>query len=216
MLKRRILSLFFLLTLLLPTASAANGSAARDGIRGVWVSSVYNIDYPTRQGMTADELKSEADAILDNIASMGLNTVFFQVRPSADALYQSELFPWSRYVSGTAGQAPDGGLDLLAYWVNGAHSRGLQLHAWINPYRITKDGEAEWAALPESSPAKQHPEWVVQYDGNYYFDPGLSAVQQLVIDGAEEIVRNYEVDGIHLDDYFYPGPDFNDALRRRF
>ncbi|MBS6882602.1 family 10 glycosylhydrolase [Intestinibacillus sp. NTUH-41-i26] len=211
MLKRRILSLFFLLTLLLPTASAANGSAARDGIRGVWVSSVYNIDYPTRQGMTADELKSEADAILDNIASMGLNTVFFQVRPSADALYQSELFPWSRYVSGTAGQAPDGGLDLLAYWVNGAHSRGLQLHAWINPYRITKDGEAEWAALPESSPAKQHPEWVVQYDGNYYFDPGLSAVQQLVIDGAEEIVRNYEVDGIHLDDYFYPGPDFNDA-----
>ena len=211
MLKRRILSLFFLLALLLPTASAANGSAARDGIRGVWVSSVYNIDYPTRQGMTADELKSEADAILDNIASMGLNTVFFQVRPSADALYQSELFPWSRYVSGTAGQAPDGGLDLLAYWVNGAHSRGLQLHAWINPYRITTDGEAEWAALPESSPAKQHPEWVVQYDGNYYFDPGLSAVQQLVIDGAEEIVRNYEVDGIHLDDYFYPGPDFNDA-----
>lgn len=209
MLKRRILSVILVLAMLVPAAYAAQ--PAQDGMRGVWVSSVANIDYPSQQGLSADQLKSEADTILNNIAAMGLNTVFLQVRPSADALYQSALFPWSRYVSGTAGQAPDGDFDVLAYWVEGAHSRGLQLHAWLNPYRITRDGKKELDALPETSPAKQHPEWVVEYEGNYYFNPGLPAVQQLVVDGAAEIVRNYDVDGIHLDDYFYPGTDFNDA-----
>lgn len=209
MLKRRMLSVILILTMLLPVAYAAQ--PAQDGMRGVWVATVANIDYPSRQGLTADELKSEADTILDNIAAMGLNTVFFQVRPSADALYQSDIFPWSCYVSGTAGQAPDQDFDVLSYWVEAAHSRGLQLHAWINPYRITRSGQEELDALPETSPAKQHPEWVVEYDGNYYFNPGLPAVQQLVVDGAAEIVRNYDVDGIHLDDYFYPGTDFNDA-----
>ena len=209
MLKRRILSVILVLAMLIPAAYAAQ--PAQDGMRGVWVSSVANIDYPSQQGLSADQLKSEADTILNNIAAMGLNTVFLQVRPSADALYQSALFPWSRYVSGTTGQAPDGDFDVLAYWVEGAHSRGLQLHAWLNPYRITRDGKKELDALPETSPAKQHPEWVVEYEGNYYFNPGLPAVQQLVVDGAAEIVRNYDVDGIHLDDYFYPGTDFNDA-----
>ena len=209
MLKRRILSVILVLAMLIPAAYAAQ--PAQGGMRGVWVSSVANIDYPSQQGLSADQLKSEADTILNNIAAMGLNTVFLQVRPSADALYQSALFPWSRYVSGTAGQAPDGDFDVLAYWVEGAHSRSLQLHAWLNPYRITRDGKEELDALPETSPAKQHPEWVVEYEGNYYFNPGLPAVQQLVVDGAAEIVRNYDVDGIHLDDYFYPGTDFNDA-----
>ena len=209
MLKRRMLSVILILTMLLPVAYAAQ--PAQDGMRGVWVATVANIDYPSRQGLTADELKSEADTILDNIAAMGLNTVFFQVRPSADALYQSDIFPWSCYVSGTVGQAPDQGFDVLSYWVEAAHSRGLQLHAWLNPYRITRSGQEELDALPETSPARQHPEWVVEYDGNYYFNPGLPAVQQLVVDGAAEIVRNYDVDGIHLDDYFYPGTDFNDA-----
>ena len=209
MLKRHILSVILVLAMLIPAAYAAQ--PAQDGMRGVWVSSVANIDYPSQQGLSADQLKSEADTILNNIAAMGLNTVFLQVRPSADALYQSALFPWSRYVSGTTGQAPDGDFDVLAYWVEGAHSRGLQLHAWLNPYRITRDGKEELDALPETSPAKQHPEWVVEYEGNYYFNPGLPAVQQLVVDGAAEIVRNYDVDGIHLDDYFYPGTDFNDA-----
>ena len=209
MLKRRILSILLVLTMMLPAAYAAQ--PAQDGMRGVWVSTVYNIDYPSAQGLSADQLKSEADTTLDNIKAMGLNTVFLQVRPSADAIYPSSLFPWSRYISGTAGQAPDQDFDVLAYWVSAAHSRGLQLHAWINPYRITKDGQTEYDALPDSSPAKQHPEWVVEYEGNYYFDPGLPAVQQLVVDGVAEIARNYDVDGIHLDDYFYPGKDFADA-----
>ena len=209
MLKRRILSILLVLAMLVPTAFASQH--AQDNMRGVWVASVYNIDYPSTTGLSADTLAAEADTMLDNIAAMGLNTVFLQVRPSADALYKSSLFPQSRYVSGACGAAPDGDFDVLAYWVEGAHKRGLQLHAWVNPYRITKDGKDELDALPESSPARQHPEWVVQYENNYYFDPGLPAVQQLVVDGAAEIVRNYDVDGIHLDDYFYPGTDFNDA-----
>ena len=203
MLKKRILSIVLALTMLMvPGAYAAQ--PAKDDMRGVWVASVHNIDFPSEQGMTADQLKAEADTELDNIVAMGLNTVFLQVRPSADALYPSELFPWSRYVSGTAGQAPNGSFDVLGYWVTAAHERGLQLHAWINPYRITIDGEDEWNAIPDSSPAKQHPEWVIKYNDNYYFDPGIPAVQQLVVDGAAEIVKNYDVDGIHLDDYFYP------------
>ncbi len=209
MLKQRILSIVLVLTLIFSSAGAVQ--TAQDGMRGVWVSTIYNIDYPSAQGLSVDALKSEADTVLDNIAAMGLNTVFLQVRPSADALYPSKIFPWSRYISGTVGQAPDGDFDVLAYWVEGAHSRGLQLHAWINPYRITKDGQSEWDSLPENSPAKQHPEWVVEYEDNYYFNPGLSAVQQLVVDGAAEIVKNYDVDGIHLDDYFYPGTDFDDS-----
>ena len=209
MLKKRILAIVLALTMLMvPGAYAAQ--PARDNMRGVWVATVHNIDYPSAQGMTADRLKAEADTALDNIAAMGLNTVFLQVRPSADAIYPSALFPWSRYVSGTTGQAPDGSFDVLDYWVTAAHERGLQLHAWINPYRLTLDGEEEWNAIPDSSPAKQHPEWVVSYEDNYYFDPGIPAVRQLVVDGAAEIVKNYDVDGIHLDDYFYPGTDFAD------
>lgn len=205
----RILAILLVLTLLLPSAGATQ-QPAQDGMRGVWVSTIYNIDYPSAQGLTADQLRSEADTILDNIAQMGLNTVFLQVRPSADALYDSDIFPASRYVSGTVGQAPDEDFDVLAYWIEAAHARGLQLHAWLNPYRITKDGQSEYDALPDDSPAKQHPEWTVVYEDNYYFNPGLPAVQELVVDGAAEIVQNYDVDGIHLDDYFYPGTDFAD------
>lgn len=208
---KKLVSLFLFLSLLLPTASAANrhAAAAADNIRGVWVSSVFNIDYPSDTGLSKEALQTEADKILDNVVKMGLNTVFLQVRPSADALYQSTLFPWSRFVSGTIGQAPDGNFDVLSYWITAAHDRGLQLHAWLNPYRVTTGEDLD--SLPENSPARLHPEWLVEYNERYYFDPGLPAVQELVLSGAEEIVRNYDVDGIHLDDYFYPDPDFNDA-----
>lgn len=106
--------------------------------------------------------------------------------------------------------APDSGFDPLAYWINGAHTRGIELHAWINPYRITRTTE-EWECLSDTSPARQHPEWVVKYEENYYFDPALPEVRQLIVDSTEELLSNYNIDGIHLDDYFYPGPDFNDA-----
>lgn len=113
-------------------------NAAEDTeLRGVWVSTVANIDYPTQATTDSSVLKSELDALLDNCRDMGFNAIFFQVRPCGDAFYNSSIFPWSRYLTGTQGVAPSDGFDPLAYAIEGAHSRGMQLHAWINPYRIT-------------------------------------------------------------------------------
>lgn len=191
-------------------AATATTPTSDKEMRGVWVSTVINLDYPSEPTTSADELRKQADAILDNAAEFGFNAVFLQVRPCADALYKSEIYPWSIYLTGQQGVAPNSGFDPLAYWVEGAHKRGLELHAWINPYRITKS-LAEWDKLAASSPAKKHPEWTVLYKDNYYFNPALPEVRQLVIDGAVELAQNYAVDGVHLDDYFYPGTDFDDA-----
>lgn len=208
---KRILAALLLLALLIPAAGAALVPVDTQ-MRGVWVSSVYNLDYPSTATANADDLMAEADSILDTCLKLGFNTIFLQVRPSSDALYQSDIFPWSRYLTGAPqGIEPSNSFDPLAYWVSGAHARGLQLHAWINPYRVTRDGESEWAILSEENPAKQHPEWVIQHNENYYYDPALEEVRELVVDGAVEIVRRYDVDGIHLDDYFYPGTDFDDS-----
>lgn len=180
-------------------------------MRGVWVASVYNLDYPTEQTTNSQTLKKEAIEILDDAKDLGMTAVFLQVRPTADSLYNSEIFPWSRFLTGKNGLAPDSNFDPLEFWIDEAHKRGLELHAWINPYRITKNGDEEYQKLSSDSPAKKNPEWVIKYsDGNYYFDPGLSKVRDLVVDGITEIVNNYDVDGVHMDDYFYPGIDFND------
>ena len=205
------LALACVLTLVTPAFAAGTPSASGE-MRGVWVSSVYNLDYPSSPTTDSDKLKAEADEILDNCVKWGLNAVFLQVRPSGDALYKSDLFPWSKYLTGSVGTAPQDGFDPLEYWVEAAHKRGLELHAWINPYRITRSKDTEWNALPSTHPAKMNPDWVVKYsDGNYYFDPGIPEVRDLVTRGAVEIVQNYDVDGLHMDDYFYPGTDFNDA-----
>ena len=191
-------------------ASSSNGNA--DNMRGIWVSTVSNLDYPTAKTTDAAKLKAEADTILDNIKAMNMNTVFFQVRPCGDAFYKSSIFPWSSYISGKQGTAPSDGFDPLEYWVSAAHARGLELHAWINPYRITRGGDTEWNSLPASNPAKgAYADCVVKYsDGNYYYDPGNPKSIDLIVKGALEIVNNYDVDGIHMDDYFYPSPSFND------
>lgn len=199
------------LTLVTPAFAAGTPSASEE-MRGVWVSSVYNLDYPSSPTTDPDKLRAEADEILDNCVKWGLNAVFLQVRPSGDALYKSDLFPWSKYLTGSVGTAPQDGFDPLEYWVEAAHKRGLELHAWINPYRITRGKDTEWNQLPSTHPAKMNPDWVVKYsDGNYYFNPGIPEVRDLVTRGAVEIVQNYDVDGLHMDDYFYPGTDFNDA-----
>ena len=195
------------------TATAAPAVQTQREMRGVWVSSVINLDYPSKPTADVQTLKDEADAILDNAEKLGFNTVFLQVRPCADALYPSDIYPWSIYLTGEQGKAPQEGgkvFDVLDYWVNGAHSRGLELHAWINPYRITR-AAAEWDKLAADNPAKLHPDWVIKYKDNYYFDPALPEVRQLVQDGVAELLDNYAVDGIHLDDYFYPGTDFDDS-----
>ena len=179
--------------------------------RAVWVSTVYRLDYPSKATTDPAVLKADADRILQTCADMGMTAVILQVRPSADALYPSSYYPWSADLTGRQGQAPADGFDPLAYWVEQAHALGLELHAWINPFRVTKGGQSEYDSLTADHPAKVHPDWVVEYDGKFYFDPGLPEVREYIIQSAEELARNYDIDGIHLDDYFYPGTNFDDA-----
>ncbi len=181
-------------------------------VRGVWVASVSNLDFPSKQGLSSSQLKSELDSIVLNCKNLGINTVFFQVRPNADALYKSSVFPWSAVLSGTQGVAPDGDFDPLSYIVSACHNEGIELHAWINPYRICKADKLD--TLCNTHPARLHPEYTVTCsDGNIYFNPALQSVRQLIVDGVVEIVKNYNVDGIHFDDYFYPynTPDYPDS-----
>lgn len=175
-------------------------------VRGVWIASVYNIDYPSQADLTADELKAEIDAILDTCEKTGLNTVFFQVRPSCDALYKSDIFPVSKFISSEGKLV----FDPLEYIVTKAHEKNIFVHAWVNPLRVTIN-TTDMSTLDDKSPAKAHPEWVKAYaDGKLYLNAGIPEVGQLVSDGVREIVSNYDVDGIVFDDYFYPYPAYGE------
>lgn len=177
------------------------GYAASAGLpeemRAMWISylDLENVDISTEKKMRA-----VTGEMYDNCVALGLNTVIVAVRPFSDAMYPSELYPWSHLLTGEQGKDP--GYDPLAVMLEEAHSRGLRFEAWLNPYRVDLPslGPEE---LSENNPAVQNPEWVREANGVWY-DPGLPEVQQLVTDGALEIVKNYDVDGIHLDDYFYP------------
>lgn len=205
---------FCALCLLLFCGLPCHGSEL--SLRGVFVSTVSNLDFPSSPGLSPEEMKGELDTILQNAQKAGLNSIFFQVRPCADALYRSSIFPCSRYLTGKQGQAPADGFDPLAYLTEQAHEYGMEVHAWINPYRVTQGvqgatKEACLDTLAENHPARKDPSLVIFYNGELYFDPALPQVRQLVADGVQEILENYTVDGIHLDDYFYPGTDFGDS-----
>ena len=182
-------------------------------MRGVWVATLANLDYPTKPTTNPQALMSQADKILDQAAAANFNAVFLQVRPDSDALYKSEIFPWSRYLTGKQGVAPDNDFDPLAYWVEAAHKRGIELHAWINPYRVSAKGDEQWGEITPSHPAKTFlAKFVKRYKKkSIHFDPAEPEVRDVIIRGAVEIAQNYDVDGIHMDDYFYPGVDFDDA-----
>lgn len=206
--------IIFLTVFIFSICINAHASQARDDMKGVWVSTIYNLDFPSHPTTNAEKLKSETDEIINNCRQMGFNTIFFQVRPSSDAFYNSKYFPWSKYLSGSQGTAPEDDFDPLKYWIDKCHENSIELHAWINPYRITKKGDEEFGELAADNPAVIHPEWTVKYtDGNYYYNPAIPEVRELVTDSVREILINYDVDGIHLDDYFYPGSDFDDAVQ---
>lgn len=176
-------------------------------MRGVWIASVININYPSKTGLSEKELKAELDSIVENAKEAGLNAVFFQVRPTADALYPSEIFPYSKYLTGTQGVAPENNFDSLEYLIKISKENGIDVHAWVNPYRVTMY-ESDEAELCGTHPAVIHPEYTVKYaDKKTYFNPGLPEVRKLVVDGVKELAQNYpDLSGIHFDDYFYPYP----------
>ncbi|GAA2274591.1 family 10 glycosylhydrolase [Streptomyces hawaiiensis] len=171
-------------------------------MRGVWIASVANRDWPSKPGLTASRQRAELLTHLDTAVRNRLNTVFFQVRPTADALWPSPYEPWSQYLTGTQGKDP--GWDPLGTAVREAHARGLRLHAWFNPYRIA--AHADPARLAASHPARKNPDWVVTYGGKLFYNPGLPEVRAFVEDAMLDAVAKYPVDGVHFDDYFYPYP----------
>ena len=180
--------------------------------RGAWVSSVFNIDWPSKPGLSSAAQKTELLAILDRAKELQLTAILLQVRPASDALYASQIEPWSQFLTGTQGEAAN--YDPLAFAVREGHQRGLELHAWINPFRAATNLSGSFA---RNHIALTHPDWVRKEGKLLWTDPGIPAAREHVLRVALDIVHRYAVDGVHIDDYFYPyptkgGPDFDDEL----
>lgn len=211
-----LLAAIMISTFIFP-AFAKDAQVNVDGdFRAMWVATVLNLDYPSKPTEDESLLKQEALDAISYAKQIGLNAIILQVRPSGDALYKSEFFPWSKYLTGTQGIAPKNDFDPLKFWIDEAHKNGIELHAWINPYRITrktsKEKAHDFSSLVSSHPAVRYPHWVVKHtDGNLYFNPGIPAVRQYILKSIEELLSNYAVDGIHYDDYFYPSSKFDDG-----
>ena len=172
--------------------------------RAAWIATVANIDWPSKKGLSTEQQKAELIALLDKSVALNLNAVILQIRPSADALYASRIEPWSEYLSGTMGVPPKPFYDPLKFAVDEAHKRGLQLHVWFNPYRVRhSDAKTEPAPAHVSS---SFPEIVREYGDYLWFDPGEPESLERFIDVVTDVVKRYDIDGIHIDDYFYPYP----------
>jgi uncharacterized lipoprotein YddW (UPF0748 family) len=177
--------------------------------RAVWVATVDNIDWPSKRTLTTNEQKLELIRIMDVAKSMNLNAIIFQVRPSADALYASKYEPWSEYLTNQQGRRPNPYYDPLEFAVQEAHKRGMELHCWFNPYRALHPAQKN--PLDRQHIGKTNPDVVKKYGPYLWMDPSEPLVQRRSLDVMLDVVRNYDVDGVHIDDYFYPykvnGPD---------
>lgn len=181
-------------------------------LRGVWIATVDNIDWPAKGNYNTDSQKIEFTRLLDMHQHNGINAVFVQVRPAADAFYPSQYEPWSEWLTGRQGLPPSPYYDPLAFMVEEAHKRGMEFHAWINPYRAVFNIGS--TLLSPTHITRLHPEWFLAYGDKRYFDPGNKEAQLYVVNVVKDIVSRYNIDGIHMDDYFYPyriaGKEFPD------
>ena len=211
---RRYILLAMLLALgALPTCAAGiNYTVSRElppalprEFRGAWVATVNNIDWPSKAGLTTQQQQAELLTLLDKAVALRLNAIVLQVRPGCDALYVSQLEPWSEYLTGTMGRAPEPHYDPLTFAVTEAHRRGLELHAWFNPFRARQASAKSDVSTTHISRAK--PELVRKYGTLLWLDPGEAAVHEHSLRVILDVTRRYDVDGIHLDDYFYPYPE---------
>ncbi len=171
----------------------------------MWIATVGNIDWPSKPGLPVEQQQTELRALLDLAKASRLNVVVFQVRTAADAFYESPLEPWSEYLTGRMGEAPRPRWDPLQFACAEAHGRGLELHAWINPYRARY--QAAKSPVARSHVSRAHPDWVVPHGRYLWTDPGNPAAQDHTLKVVADLVRRYDVDGFHIDDYFYPYPD---------
>jgi uncharacterized lipoprotein YddW (UPF0748 family) len=202
----RLFMIFFLLSCSVLQAQ----TVPKREFRAVWVATVNNIDWPSKPGLSADQQKKEALNILNLHSKNGMNAIIMQIRPASDAFYKSDLEPWSRYLTGTQGVAPQPFYDPLRFWIDECHKRNMEFHAWLNPFRVAQNANEPLAA---SHIAFKHPDWIVSYGNKLYFDPGIPQACEFVVKVVCDIVARYDVDAIHFDDYFYPYPlkeDFPD------
>ncbi len=191
------------------TANAQRYSPSRERppvvtreFRGVWAACVYNIDWPSRQGLSASAQQAELRAMLDQMVRLKLNVLIFQVRPNADALYRSSIEPWSSWLSGAMGRSP--GYDPLAYCITQAHARGIEVHAWFNPFRALPNATMR---ATSNHVTRTHPSVIRNFKNYKWMDPASSFTRQRALSVILDVTRRYDVDGIHIDDYFYPYPD---------
>lgn len=178
--------------------------------RAAWVATVANIDWPSKPGLSAAAQQAEIRTLCDTAAGIGLNALILQVRTAGDALYDSRLEPWSEVLTGTQGQHP--GYDPLAVWITEAHARGLELHAWFNPYRARHSTAKSPAA--DSHVSRAHADWVKRYGDQLWMDPGEPAAAEHTLAVVRDCLSRYAVDGIHIDDYFYPYPVQDPATKQ--
>ncbi|MDS1271568.1 family 10 glycosylhydrolase [Lipingzhangella sp. LS1_29] len=201
---------------LVPLPATAAGSASQNGqecsvqssvpdkhqMRAEWIAGVYNIDWPSAAGLDVAEQQAELRELYDEAVDNGLNAVFVQIRPTADTFWPSEYEPWSEWLTGEQGADP--GYDPLEFAIEEAHERNLEFHGWFNPYRVAMHDDPE--RLVDDHPARQNPDWVFAYGGQLYYDPGIPEAREFVQDAMMDAVENYDMDGAHFDDYFYPYP----------
>lgn len=204
----------FLCLFLVQTITAQENNLKRE-FRGVWVATVVNIDYPPKANKNTGVQKYEYINMLEDFKKMGINAVVFQIRPSADAFYESSYEPWSEYLTGTQGLAPEpAGYDPLKFMIEEAHARGMEFHAWLNPYRATFN--LDTTNLADKHVFNTHRDWLTKYGKRFYFKPHRHEVRDHITNVIGEIVEKYDVDAIHFDDYFYPykiqGLPFPDAV----
>jgi len=202
---------FFLFCLsALSLSSAAEGTPKKykaiplsDHMKGAWIASVENIDFPSEKGLSPREQKKEYRKLLDSLKEAGIDTVFVQVRPAADTFWPSKTEPWSVYLTGVQGKKPGLFYNPLKFMIKETHKRGMAFHAWLNPYRVTNSTDA---VLTDDHFAKRHPETVVEYGGKLYYNPANELSRLHTEELIGELASEYDIDGIHFDDYFYPYP----------
>ena len=167
--------------------------------RGVWIATVDNIDWPAKGMVNAEDQKAEFIRQLELHKANGMNAMIVQVRPSADAFYPSKYEPWSQWLTGVQGRAPSPYYDPLKFMIEETHKRGMEFHAWCNPYRA--DFQIGKSSIAPNHITKTHPEWFLTYGDKKYFDPSNNDAQQFVVNVITDIVKRYDVDGVHIDDY---------------
>lgn len=185
--------------------------------RGVWVSTVFNLDFPSKKAMSQKEYKKEYIKLLDDLEALNINSVIFQIRPKGDTFYKSDINPWSEFLTGKEGKSP--GWDPLEWMIEETHNRNMEFQAWFNPYRVTtnldnkRTKQEQLALLSPNNWARKNPEHVFKYDGKLYLNPGNPEVVEHVNKTIMEVVENYNIDAVHLDDYFYPSKSIKEKYK---